>query len=118
MKRTSLRRKAKGRTLKQIAEDAEKKLEELRMWNSLKERYLSLPLGDRKCQSCGKKLAEEPRTYYFDHLIEKNRRPDLASEWDNIFLCCLECHSLKTEGFPTDPHRKAIEKAKEKFGVN
>lgn len=56
------------------------------------------------------------RSYYFDHLIEKSSRPDLAYEKDNIFICCLACHTLKTDGHPTEVHKEAIEKAIEKFG--
>lgn len=70
-----------------------------------------------KCQSCSKELYHPARTYYFDHLIEKSKRPDLATERENIFICCLECHTLKTGGHPTEVHKAAIEKAKEKFGV-
>lgn len=81
------------------------------IWNSTSS-------DNKKCESCGKKLNTPARSYYFDHLIEKSKRPDLAFEKDNIFLCCLTCHSLKTDGHPTDPHREAIEKAKEKFGIS
>lgn len=110
MKRTPLRRASKNKirkTEKRIAEQSEFFHN---IWNST-------PRGDRKCQGCGKPLYEPIRSYYFDHLIEKSKRPDLALEKDNIFLCCLECHALKTDGHPTEPHRLAIEKAKEKFGI-
>lgn len=126
MKRTSLKRGNKG-----LAKVSKKKMEERHMkeeqdlcandnevWKFLYLHYISIPPGERKCQSCGRNLASEPRSYYFDHLIEKSKRPDLAMEKDNIFLCCLTCHSLKTDGHPTDPHREAIEKAKERFGIS
>lgn len=80
--------------------------------------WLSIPPGLRKCESCGKHLHNPVRDYYFDHLIEKSKRPDLALERDNIFLCCLVCHSLKTDGYPTYLHKSAIEKAKERFGIS
>lgn len=80
--------------------------------------FIELPNGSRVCNSCGKQLSNEIRSYYFDHLIEKSKRPDLALEKDNIFLCCLECHALKTDGHPTEIHQKAIEKARERFGIS
>lgn len=80
--------------------------------------WLSISPGERKCQSCAKPLNSPIRNYYFDHLIEKSKRPDLAFERDNIFLCCLECHALKTDGSPTILHKRAIEKAKQRFGID
>ncbi len=116
MKRTPLKRGSKKlRIFKRPIEDIEESLKlKTFLWNL----WWELPIPERGCKSCGKKLHNPPRSYYFDHLIEKSKRPDLALERDNIFLCCLECHALKTDGHPTDPHREAIEKAKEKFGVS
>lgn len=88
------------------------------MWQFLADWYLSLPPGAKVCQSCGQRLGFKPLNYYFDHLIEKSKRPELAMEKDNIFLCCLSCHSLKTDGHPTKKHQEAIQKAKEKFGLS
>jgi len=68
------------------------------------------------CQSCNKYLGEEPLNLYFDHLIEKSGRKDLALIKENIFICCGDCHSRKTNGFPTEKHKKAIEEAKIKYG--
>jgi len=114
MKRTPLKRgkaklsrKAKGRDMKRIVDE----------FNFFADIWGATSEANRKCESCGKKLYEPARSYYFDHLIEKSKRPDLAFEKDNIFLCCLTCHSLKTDGHPTEVHRKAIEKAKERFGL-
>lgn len=81
------------------------------LWNSTSE-------DNRKCEACGKHLYEPIRNYYFDHLVEKSKRPDLALERDNIFLCCLECHALKTDGHPRDLHKLAIEAAKKRFGLS
>ena len=64
------------------------------------------------CQSCDKYLGEEPLSLYFDHLIEKSQRKDIAlCKW-NIYICCSDCHSAKTNGYPTLPHAQAIEQAK------
>jgi hypothetical protein len=64
------------------------------------------------CKSCDKYLGEEPLSLYFDHLIEKSQRRDIAlCKW-NIYICCGDCHSKKTNGYPTLPHAQAIEQAK------
>jgi len=112
LKRSHMKQKSKGKEL------SEEKQEKYKMLLFFELFWISLPEGGKRCWSCSKPLYEPMRTYYFDHLIEKSKRPDLALERDNIFLCCLTCHSLKTDGHPTDPHREAIEKAKEKFGIS
>lgn len=68
-----------------------------------------------RCQSCSKFLGSEPRTIFFDHLLEKSKFPELVLEKWNIFLVCEECHDLKNRAFPTLKHKEAIEKAKEFF---
>lgn len=67
------------------------------------------------CESCGKWLGNENNLCFHDHLVEKSKRRDLALEIDNLFLVCMDCHNLKTNGFPTENHKKAIEIAKEKY---
>ena len=124
MKRSPLKRKGKLRTKttstnpkarERLKEQTERREE---MYKFLIDLFLSIPPGERRCQSCGKALQLPTRNYYFDHLIEKSKRPDLAMEKDNIFLCCLVCHSLKTDGHPTEKHQEAIRKAKERFGIS
>ena len=67
------------------------------------------------CQSCNLWLGDEPLSIFFDHLLEKSKFPEFALSEENIFLCCYNCHSKKTNGFPTEKHKKAIEQAKIKF---
>ena len=67
------------------------------------------------CESCGKWLGNENLSIFHDHLIEKSKRIDIALEINNLYLCCADCHSLKTNGFPTEKHKIAIEKAKELY---
>lgn len=69
------------------------------------------------CWACGIKLGNEFHTYMVDHLIEKSKRPDLTFEEDNLYLICLDDHACKTNGFPKEHHKKAIEKAKQIFGI-
>lgn len=110
-KTTSVNPKARER-LKEQVERKEK------MYWFFIEFWLSIPKDERRCQSCNKQLLDPPRDYYFDHLLEKSKYPNLAFEKDNIFLCCLACHSLKTDGSPTILHKTAIEKAKVRFGID
>ena len=53
------------------------------------------------CECCGARLGDEPRTYFFDHILEKAKRlyKHLRHEKLNIWLLCLNCHSNKTNGF-------------------
>jgi 5-methylcytosine-specific restriction endonuclease McrA len=112
LKRSHFKKKAKGEEI------TEKDKGKYKMMAFFELFWLSLPEGARVCRSCEKPLYEPIRSYYFDHLIEKSKRPDLAYKPENIFLCCLTCHSLKTDGHPTEKHKDAIEKAKERFGIS
>ena len=67
------------------------------------------------CQVTGQFLGNEPKTYMFEHLIEKSSHPELAFEEENIILCTLEVHDRKNNGFPLPKHKEFIDKAKEKF---
>ncbi len=78
----------------------------LKIWNKLPE---------KNCWSCGSYLGEEALSMFFDHLLEKSNRPDLDLNEDNIFICCSQCHTLKTNGKPTEKHKEAIEEAKIRF---
>lgn len=69
------------------------------------------------CESCNKWLGSENNLCFHDHLIEKSKRKDIALEIENLFLCCFDCHNLKTNGFPTEKHKKAIEIAKLKYEI-
>lgn len=117
MKRTPLKRRTKG--LSKTSNKLPKREADIKkLYSFFASIWSSVSSAERKCESCGKPLLKPIRSYYFDHLIEKSKRPDLAMDKDNIFLCCLTCHALKTDGHPTEVHRAAIEKAKEKFGVS
>lgn len=65
------------------------------------------------CESCGLWLGNEPLSIFFDHLLEKSKYPEFALIENNIYLCCGECHTRKTNGFPTENHRKAIKNIKD-----
>jgi len=73
--------------------------------------------GWNNCMSCGCKLPNTFHTWMVDHKIMKSKHPELALEEENFFLCCLDCHSSKENGFPKPLHKKAIEEAKLKFNI-
>ncbi len=63
----------------------------------------------------GEKLPRQPNTLFFDHLLEKNRYPELIFEKKNIILVTAEEHERKTKGYPSPRHVELIEKAKEEL---
>jgi len=67
------------------------------------------------CENCGEWLGNEPLSYHFDHLLEKNKHPDLKFEEENIMMVCLECHDNKTRGNLTDFVRHKIEEVRKRF---
>lgn len=71
-----------------------------------------------RCEICGKGLGHEPRSYMFDHLLEKNKYPQLEFEDDNIALVCLECHDCKTRGIISDKYQEKINFVITKFNVS
>jgi 5-methylcytosine-specific restriction endonuclease McrA len=78
----------------------------LQIWNKGKGHY---------CENCKKWLGKEPLSYMFDHVLEKNKYPELKYEEENIMLLCLECHDNKTRGNLTDFIIERIQKVREKF---
>lgn len=50
------------------------------------------------CNFCKCSLGYEPRTYHFDHILEKEVYPEYRHEPKNIQLLCLDCHNSKTSG--------------------
>ena len=51
------------------------------------------------CENCGRWLGNEPLSYFFDHILEKNKYPSLTFVEENIMLLCMECHEKKSRGF-------------------
>lgn len=67
------------------------------------------------CISCLKYLGDTPKSYNFDHILEKSKYPNLRHIKDNIALLCFECHEKKTRGFPTKKYSFIIDNIKKKF---
>lgn len=124
MKKTPLKKGLKtlhkGGSLTKVA--IKKKMREEKkkadMFNFFEGIWNQISFEDRRCNSCGASLYSPFKSYYFDHLIEKSKRPDLALERGNMFICCFDCHYKKTNGHPTKKHQEAVEKAKERFGIS
>jgi 5-methylcytosine-specific restriction endonuclease McrA len=70
-----------------------------------------------ECEICLKDLGSEPRSYMFDHLLEKSTHPNLKFEKDNIALVCLECHDKKSRGFINEKYQERINFVRTKFNV-
>lgn len=70
---------------------------------------------DHRCEVCNKWLGEEPRTYMFDHVLEKSKYPELRYEEENIMYICLQCHDEKSRGFLSQKTKAKIEELKRKF---
>jgi hypothetical protein len=69
----------------------------------------------KKCRACGKRIFGENLTIYWDHLLEKEIFPQFKYEPKNMFFCCPDCHTEKSNGFPKPLHLQAIEKAKKEL---
>ena len=68
------------------------------------------------CISCDVYLGNEPRTFHFDHILEKEKYPELEFKEENIELLCLHCHDNKTRGHYSEKIKKNIERVKQLFG--
>jgi 5-methylcytosine-specific restriction endonuclease McrA len=73
---------------------------------------------NHRCEICGKHLGNEPRSYMFDHLLEKSKYEFLEYEPDNIALVCLECHDNKTRGNINAKYQEKINFVITKFNVS
>ena len=103
-------KKIQYKSAKQKIKDTEKK----EYTNKQFEMFLNIWSKRRHyCESCGLWLGNEPLSIFFDHLLEKSVYKEFALLEENIYLCCGECHTKKTNGFPTENHRKTIKNIKD-----
>jgi 5-methylcytosine-specific restriction endonuclease McrA len=70
-----------------------------------------------KCEVCKTYLGNEPRTYMFDHVLEKSKYPELKFKEQNIMLMCLECHDNKTRSNITEIVKNKIEEVRSLFNI-
>jgi 5-methylcytosine-specific restriction endonuclease McrA len=119
MKRTPLKRKAalkrkgpiKRPPLRKVIDTEERD----KMWDLFMEIWKERP---HKSQVSGAVLWSEPKTWMFDHLLEKSKHPELKYEKENIILVTFEEHERKTNGFPDEKHKELIERAKVIFNIS
>lgn len=80
-----------------------------RMWNLFLEIWNERP---HRSQISGDWLGREPLSCMFDHLLEKSKWPQFKYDKRNIILLTCSEHSAKTNGWPLQKHKEAIENAK------
>ena len=98
----------------EVAKQKVKDIEKKEYTNKQFEMFLNIWSKRRHyCESCGLWLGNEPLSIFFDHLLEKSIYKEFALLEENIYLCCGECHTKKTNGFPTENHRKTIKNIKD-----
>lgn len=108
LKRTPLKRKPssiKRVSEKRKAEKAQSISDSDKMWQMFNEIWNVRP---HLCNVCGSHLGNIPKSYHFDHLLEKSKYPEFKYDKDNILLVCIDCHACKTNGFPKPKHSEAI----------
>jgi 5-methylcytosine-specific restriction endonuclease McrA len=71
-----------------------------------------------RCQHCGDSLGSEPRSYMFDHILEKSKYPQLSLEEENIWMVCMSCHDNKTRGIISEKYQEKINFVTTKFNVS
>lgn len=65
----------------------------------------------QRSEISGKYLGNEPKTYYFHHLLPKRRYPELVLDEENIILVTEEEHMLlEKDMYYFEIARKRIEK--------
>lgn len=87
-----------------------KNLEKKELTKQQNEFFLSIwNKSPHYCKACGVYLGEECKTIFMDHLLEKSKYPEYRFTEENIFICCFDDHTRKTNGFPHPKHRYAID---------
>jgi 5-methylcytosine-specific restriction endonuclease McrA len=96
---------------------ADRKLEGEKLWQLFEEHWKLKP---HVCQSCECRIPGENKSIYHDHLLEhgRERYAHLKFEIANLLLVCFDCHTKKTNGYPTEKHKEAIETAKTIFNIS
>lgn len=65
------------------------------------------------CQVSGVPLPKELNTSWMDHLLEKSVYPECKYSISNIYFVHPDIHTAKTNGFPHEKHKEAIDWAME-----
>jgi len=103
--------KVRKKSLEEIQENKELRSEDLRVYNEVWNERSHI------CVSCGIGLGNELKTYHIEHCLPKSVYPQYRHDKRNLFLICLDCHTLKENSFPTEKYAQIIKETKELFGV-
>lgn len=95
------------------AQKLENRIEKEKMWAFFLNIWAERP---HYSQVSGGWLGNEIKSWMLDHLLPKSDYPELKYEKDNIILCTFDEHTRKTNGYPDENHKKAIEDARRRFG--
>lgn len=66
------------------------------------------------CENCNVRI-NEPRTYNFDHILEKSKHKELRHEKENIWILCMECHTRKTNCYYVGKMEEKIKETRQKY---
>lgn len=108
-------------TLRPKPKTEEEKRANQEKWEKDKEFYQHIwDTRPHICSSCNNPIYGELRTTYIEHVLEKgnDRFAHLRYCEDNIRVICQDCHSLKSNGFPTEKYQEIIDETLKKFNNN
>lgn len=103
MLKRNLFSRLKRKSLKRTPLKRKKKTVDQEKIDKMKEFFLSVwSKRTHYCNVCGKGLGNEPHTYNFHHIVAKQRQKnysiDITYDEKNIFIVCLDCHSVIESG--------------------
>lgn len=107
-----LRRK---KALSKRSDRGQKKIEEKKEL-LVRDRQFYLSIWNNRphvCNFCKVYLGNEPRTYHFDHILEKETYPEYRHNPNNIQLLCLSCHNNKTAGYTPEWFKDFVNQTKQ-----
>jgi hypothetical protein len=111
-KQTGLKKRAYSKLKARVKTEEQKKQQQediAKMWGLFIEIWNKRP---HYSEVSGVWLGNEPKSWMFDHLLEKSKYPEIKYEKWNIALVSFDEHSRKTNGFPLPKHQELIELAR------
>jgi len=80
---------------------ASKKRQWKKVYKPTGEKELFLQIWSERphlCVNCNKDLGNEPRTFFFSHILSKGAHPEKRLQKNNIQLLCFQCHQAYDHG--------------------
>lgn len=84
----------------------------IEMWDFYMEIWKERP---HVSEVSGDPLGRTPKSWMFEHLLEKSKHPELRFVKKNVILCTFAEHEVKTMGNPLPKHKELIDKAKKEL---